>query len=103
MDMITQRDIQRLAETPQGWCVSLFPPTHRAGVETQQDPLRLKNMLREAEERLLAYSLRSTEAKDLLDPLQAQINYSLIWQYQSDGLALFRAPDAFYSYRWSGV
>jgi hypothetical protein len=28
-------------------------PTHRAGAETQQDRIRLKNLLREAEERLI--------------------------------------------------
>jgi hypothetical protein len=41
-------------------------PTHRAFLETKQDPIRFKNLLREAEERLKAAGLPSQSAKKLL-------------------------------------
>ena len=47
-------DWKLLLEKPPGTCVSLFMPTHRSGPEVQQDPVRLKNLLRQAEGRLVA-------------------------------------------------
>jgi hypothetical protein len=41
-----------------GLCISIFMPTHRLGREVQQDPIRLKNLLGEAEEHSLASDLR---------------------------------------------
>jgi hypothetical protein len=37
-------------EIHRGPCVSVFMTMHRSGSETQQDPIRFKNLLREAEE-----------------------------------------------------
>jgi hypothetical protein len=48
------------------WCVSLYMPAHRAGRETEQDPIRFKNLLRQAEERLHAEGMRSAEARNFL-------------------------------------
>ncbi|MDY0222574.1 MAG: hypothetical protein RBR67_15690 [Desulfobacterium sp.] len=65
MDLIT---IEKLKETfltkRSGWCISLFMPTHRAGRETEQNPIRFKNLLREVEERLSAKGLRTTEVQE---------------------------------------
>jgi len=43
-------------------------PTHRAGTETRQDPIRLKNLLSRAREQLVDGGLRSTEADGILEP-----------------------------------
>jgi hypothetical protein len=87
--------LQALMEQPGGTCVSLFLPTCRAGRETRQGRIRLKNLLREAERRLLACRLRSTEVKEVLEPIRALVEDALFWRDQRDGLALFRSPDVF--------
>ena len=46
MDSVTIDDLKALIEREGGPCVSLFMPTHRAGAETQQDPIRFRNLLR---------------------------------------------------------
>lgn len=74
-------------------------PTHRAGAETQQDPIRLKNLLGRAEECLLAGGLRTPEARELLKPAQKILWNGLLWQHQSDGLAMFLSPEEFSYYR----
>ncbi len=71
------------------WCVSLYMPTHRAGRETEQDPIRLKNLLREVEEGLLAKGLRSPEVREVLRAPQRLLQEAPFWQQQSDGLAVF--------------
>lgn len=98
MDELRRETLRGLVELT-GPCVSIFLPTHRAGVETNQDPIRLKNLLRDAEEQLQQKGLRSVEARRLLEPAwELQDNYDF-WQHQSDGLALYAAPETFHCYR----
>lgn len=82
-----------------GWCISIFLPTHRAGTETQEDRIQLKNLLHQAEEELLATGMRAPEAWELLDAGQQLLQDDHFWRYQSDGLALFLARDVFRHYR----
>ncbi|REJ70062.1 MAG: hypothetical protein DWQ31_02270 [Planctomycetota bacterium] len=69
--------------------VSLYMPTHRTGREQRQDPLRLKNLLRRAEEKLLTMGLSSRESQVLLKPVRAIRNDEDLWRNMSDGLAIF--------------
>jgi hypothetical protein len=48
-----------------------------------------------AARRLLACRLRSTEVKEVLEPIRALVEDALFWRDQRDGLALFRSPDVF--------
>ncbi len=82
-----------------GLCVSIYMSTHRAGRGIQQDPIRLKNLLGEAEEALTLSGLRTPEAQELLEPAEKLLQGSLFWQRQSDGLALFLSPGVFRYYR----
>ncbi|MEJ2732273.1 MAG: hypothetical protein P8189_01685 [Anaerolineae bacterium] len=93
MDILSRDDLKNLSEKRDGWHVSIFMPTHRAGPETQQDPIRLKNLLGQAEERLVAAGLRPPEAEARLEPASKLIQDGLFWQHQSDGLALFVSRD----------
>jgi Bacterial archaeo-eukaryotic release factor family 7 len=95
MNIIAKSDLQMLMESSRGPCASLFLPTHRLGAETRQNPLRLKKALREIENRLPVYGLRSNEMQLSLDPLQDMVKDELFWQYQEAGLALFRSLDVF--------
>ena len=78
MDLITWDDLKALTGRYPGWCVSILMPTHRAGQETQQDPIRLKNLVREVEERLKAKGLRSPEIAGLLEPAQLLLQHFII-------------------------
>ena len=98
-DLLRPHDLHRLTEHHDGPCVSMFLPTHRTAPENEQDPIRLKNLLAEAEERLLAMGLRSPEARGLLEPAIRLPDLGLFWQEQADGLALFVAPQTFSFYR----
>lgn len=100
MDTLSKRELEGLTERTGGPCVSIFLPTHRAGTETQQDPIRLKNLLGEARESLVeTKGLRTTEADEILEPAQKLLSDAVFWRYQSDGLALFLSRDAFRYYR----
>jgi hypothetical protein len=82
-----------------GWCVSLFMPTHRAGRDVEQDPIRFKNLLREAEESLTAKGLRVSEVQELFKGPRGLLQDRTFWQRQSDGLAVFFCAEAFHFFR----
>ena len=95
MNELSQDELKTLMGKQQGLCVSIFMPTFRTGAEGQQNQIRFRNLLRKAEEKLLAGGLRSQEVKKFLEPAQALPGNVLFWRRQSDGLALFLAADLF--------
>ena len=98
MNVLTRNNLKLLMAVHKGLCVSVFMPMHRSGPETQQDPIRLKNLIREAEERLIARGLRTPEAKELLEPAERLLRDGLFRQHQSDGLAMFLSLGVFHYY-----
>lgn len=99
MDLLTNDALAALLTQDTAPCISMFMPTHRAGEDTRQDPIRFKNLLGQAEEQLIALGLRSPEARKLLQPAQALLDDPAFWRHMSDGLTLFAAPEQFYTYR----
>jgi len=92
MDIITKQELSKLVAHSLPPCVSLYLPTHRGGSE--QDPIQLKNLLGEAQERLMLGGMRRVEASELLRPARNLFEDDTFWwKNQSDGLAIFLAPD----------
>jgi hypothetical protein len=81
------------------YSLSMFLPMERAGKETRQNAIRLKNMLQTAEDRLVSRGIRPAEIQDWLAPARNLYDDDLFWQYQASGLALFLSPEMFRSYR----
>jgi hypothetical protein len=98
MDESWKDEIRTLMDKHEGPCVSIFLPTHRSGQEMQQNPIRLRNMLREAEEKMHAAGIRPPEAKALLDPAMGLVDNVLFWRRQGEGLAIFFSADVFRYY-----
>jgi hypothetical protein len=95
MNALSKDELKTLMDEHQGLCISIFMPTFRTGAESQQNQIRFRNLLRSAEEKLLAGGMRSQEAKELLEPAQALPGNVLFWRRQSDGLALFLSKELF--------
>jgi hypothetical protein len=62
-------ELKTLMTQRPGWHVSLYMPMHQAGTETQQNPVRCKNLRRQAEEQLLARDLRAADVQTVLAPV----------------------------------
>lgn len=99
MDILKRTDFQQLIEKTGKWHVSIYMPTHRAGREQQQDPIRLKNLLSEAEKKLVEYGARRPDAEKLLQPGEELLIDSSFWQHQSEGLAIFMSANSSRIYR----
>jgi hypothetical protein len=90
MDLFTRGDLETLLVEHPSPCVSLFLPTHRGGSE--EDPVRWRKHLVEAEARLAESGRRVAEVKRLLEPARHLLADASFWRNQSDGLAAFLAP-----------
>ena len=90
--MLNLDQIKRLAAQEASPCVSIYLPAHRKGPETRQDPVRLKNLLGAAEERLLGQGMRRAEIEELLRDARALVDDFDFWQHQCEGLAVFVSP-----------
>ena len=74
------------------------PPTG-AAPRLNRDPIRLKNLIRRAEESLVAAGIRRPDASEVLRPARELIEDEAFWRHQSDGLALFLRTGWFRCYR----
>ena len=99
IDSLTQRDLQRLAGEQKAPCVSLYMQTDRIGSDALQNAIRLKNLLAEAEERLISLGQRPVAAKGFLRPIGELLDNRAIWSNVSSGLAVFRSAEALHAWR----
>lgn len=94
MRIISKEELGTLIQDPRNPAASIYMPTHHTG-DIEQDPIRLKNLLREAEGQLVGYGLRASDARGILKPAQQLVTDSHFWQYQGDGLAIFLSSEVF--------
>ena len=99
IDRLSIDDVRALTDKTGGIAVTIFMPTQQAGREVQQNDIRLRNLLKTAEGKLLEAGMRGPEARELLKPAVELLENRPFWQHQSLGLALFVASDIFRSYR----
>lgn len=72
IDLVTDAVLAELAHARGPGLVSLAMPTHRAGPDTRQDPIRFRNLLGRAAELLGEHSgITGREADELLAPARA--------------------------------
>jgi hypothetical protein len=89
--MFSRSDLDELVAIDARPAVSIYLPTHIAGREIRQDPIRLKNLLSTAAERL-ATRWRRPEIEDLLRSAELLVADDAFWRHQQQGLAVFLAP-----------
>lgn len=87
-----------LLEPQSSPCVSIYMPTHRHVPDRQQDLIRYRNLLRQAEQSLLqAFFPDGVEA--ILRPFRDLASNERFWQRTLDGLAVLGTVDAFRTFR----
>lgn len=90
---LTAEQLAELSQPHDGWCVSMYLPTHRSGKEIREDPIRLKNRLADAKAKLKELGAEEDgieeslcSLNDLCD-LSGEANQEF-WRHQEDGLAV---------------
>jgi Bacterial archaeo-eukaryotic release factor family 3 len=99
MDTLSREELRYLVQIRRHPCLSIFLPTHRSGRETEEDRIRLKTLLRDAEAHLAKMGVPKRTTREVLSPARPLPGGREFWRYQSDGLALFLAPGYFRYFR----
>lgn len=99
MDILTIDDIKELVNKEQEIFVSIYLPTFSSGGDIRQNPVRFKQLLREAEAELYNREMRKQDIESFLKPATDLIPDIKFWQNQSDGLVVFIYPGEIKYYR----
>lgn len=95
MDTLTQSQLIKLIETSKPPCVSLYLSTMPAGSKRQQNRIRLKNLLVDAEKKLVQQGHRRPEAIKLLEPATALLDEINTAPDEGLGMAIIRTAANF--------
>ncbi len=93
MDLLNREQLKDLAQVQNDLCISLYMPTVRVESDVSQNPIRLKNLLKEVRGKLKESGHREEQIDEVLKPAQSRLEDSNFWMYQSDGLAIFITPE----------
>ena len=97
MTIFALDELKNLVQNSQYPCVSLYLPMEKIGGDTRQNPIRFKNLIREAESRLDKLGLRYAETVSLLQPVM-ELDKTDFWENQVQGLVIFISPNLFRYY-----
>ncbi|HEY0524517.1 MAG TPA: hypothetical protein VGD08_14080 [Stellaceae bacterium] len=90
--MIKSDELRALLDAESGPAVSVYLPTHVAGREIRQDPIRFHNLIDRAAERLTSLGMRRPEVEAFLGEARSLAADEEFWRHQDRGLAVFVAP-----------
>ena len=99
MVKLTFTDLENLAKQDKVTCVSIYMPAEKAGAETRKNPIRFKNSLREAEEKIEQLNKSTPELTQSIASAQDYIEDYDFWQHQDCGLAFFINANGIEYYR----
>lgn len=94
---INEKTFNKLASYNSSPCVSIYIPTHKAGMEVNEglDIIAFKNKLQEAERQLSTYLSSPGEIKSFLKPAYKLLNDKTFWTHQLEGLSVFIGKNFF--------
>ena len=87
-----------LRPSTNGTRLSLYMPTHPAGREKSQDPIRLRNMIRTAEKQLREGGMRTSDIAEIIGPVRTLLQTPGFWRRQDLGLAVFSSMELQHDY-----
>jgi hypothetical protein len=99
MSVMTMNDLRQLAAINAGPSLSSYLRMHRTRPGSDENPRRLKAMLRQAEHLLAGTDLTPGQRQDFLGPCRTLLEDRFFWEHQDHGLALFLAPQHFHYFR----
>lgn len=99
MEQFTKADLQQLIFNREQCCISVYMPTHRSAAHMEQDQIRYKNLLREAEKLTGKTDTLNVHIVEKLAEAWSLLQDQSFWRGTADGLALFFSQNLFSAYR----
>jgi len=99
MDTISVEQLHTLSKHRNPICVSLFMPAFPAGREVRQGPIQLKDLLREAENKMIPSGVPKDTGERILGPARQLTQSAEFWREQSNGLVIYLSDNFFQCFR----
>ena len=91
--MLKNDSFLRMAEVREEWCVSVYMPIDR--IDAPKNRIRLKNLMFEAEKKLLALEMLPATVARILAPITMILDSADFWKNRKEGFAAFFTNDSF--------
>ncbi len=92
--MVTEKTIRQLIDKEGSFKITLSLPTYKVGDDRQQNPIRFKNLLSSATEKLKQAGLKENAVTELLKPARDLLQQPLFWSAMEHGMVTY-LTDAF--------
>jgi len=99
LDHFGRAELKALVASEGGPHLSIYLPTHTSTADSQQDVIRLKNFIHEAETQLADGWMRNNDVRQFLEPLTKLLHDETFFAKRQSGLAIFLAEGQFLTYR----
>ncbi len=97
--MVSEKTISELINQDGEIFVTITLPTHKKGEESKQDPIRFKNLLNEAGQKLAGKISGNGNIEKLLKPAKELLDKPLYWSHLDRGMAVYITEDSFRVYK----
>ena len=99
MMLIAKDDLQKLMQVRDQDCISIFMPTHPETSQAEQDQIRYKNLIRQAEKDIKETGMAPKSMNPVIEQGRRLLQEASFWRYAADGLAVFMSEELFLPYR----
>ncbi|MGF1675642.1 MAG: hypothetical protein ACFCUV_18445 [Rivularia sp. (in: cyanobacteria)] len=98
MKLISREEIKTLLEQPKENSISIYMPVISVGAEVRQNPIRFKNLIKQAQTRLIEAGINETQVTQLLQKA-SEFDRQGFWEgIGEQGLAIFISNNLFRYY-----
>jgi hypothetical protein len=99
MDFFTMDALRSLTAPQERPCVSIYMHGVKAGDEVRQNPIRFKNLLKQAEETMVEGGYRGADVGSFLEPAYDLLVNEMFWQNLNEGFVVFISTNQTRYYR----
>lgn len=97
--MFTREELNKLLSNKSEINLSIFLSTGAKEQNTEKGKIKLKNLIKISQDKLLERNIEKKEIDRMLEPALNLLEDTNFWIYQSDGLAIFINNMGFYYYK----
>lgn len=97
--MVSEKTIIDLINNDSDLSITITLPTHKAGEESKQDPIRFKNLISNVEEQLTKKGKKNGEIEKILKPAKELLDKPLFWSHMDHGLVVYMTENSFDVYK----
>ena len=97
--MVSEQKIHELINRSGQPLVTITMPTHKSGEESKQDPIRFKNLINEAAEKLEEKGMKESDVNAFLKEAKNLLDQPMFWSHTDKSFAAYISEDGFEYYR----